>query len=276
MNTHMELRDISYSYPDGTLALDKVSLTIRRGERMALLGENGSGKSTLLLVLGGMLTPSRGEYLYGGDRVSFTRKDLERLIRRVGLVFQDPDVQLFAPTVFQEVAFGPKNFGRKDSELMAVVENALAAAGISELRDKPPHFLSYGQKKRVALADILALDTETVLFDEPFAWVDSRGEKTILAAMKALRDAGRTVIISAHDPEFAAGWADSLVVMKEGRAVMQGSPGEVFGSHEALRDAGIAEPFCRRAARELGLAETPADTDTLLRIIRDRLKRTSP
>ncbi len=270
MNALLEIRGLRYSYPDGTAALDGVDLSVPRVSRTALLGENGSGKSTLLHVLGGLLRPGSGEYLYAGEKVSYGKKDLNRLFRRVGLVFQDPDVQLFAPTVYQEVAFGPGNFGRTGADLASAVEGALAAAAISDLRDRPPHFLSYGQKKRVALADILALETETVLFDEPLAWVDFKGREKILSAMEDLHRRGKTLIVSSHDPEFAFRWADRVVIMKNGRIALAGETGEVFRRREALAEAGIDEPLCCRLARELGLPEVPADTERLVRLLKSR------
>lgn len=271
MTPLLEVRDLHYAYPDGTPALQGVDLSIYQGSRLALLGENGSGKSTLLHILSGLVSPGQGEFRYGGERVSTAKADLNRHARRVGLVFQDPEVQLFAPTVFQEIAFGPKNFGLEGPDLVAVVEEAMETAGITPLRDKPPHFLSYGQKKRVALAAILALNTETILFDEPLAWVDQKGRKMILRAMEDLHHRGRTLILSSHNPEFALGWADRVAVMKEGQIILEGETGQVFANREVLAQAGIEEPFRWRLARELGLQELPRDQDALIDFLQSTL-----
>lgn len=273
MTPLLEVRGLRHTYPDGTQALQGINLAVPRGARLALLGENGSGKSTLLHVLGGLLKASGGDYLYDGEKVSHGKRELDRLFRRVGLVFQDPDVQLFAPTVFQEVSFGPKNFGGKGVSLASAVEGAMTAAGIEHLRDKPPHFLSYGQKKRVALAAVLALDTETVLFDEPLAWVDLRGRDMVLSAMEELHRRGRTLVISSHNPEFAFGWADRVAVMKDGRVILDGETREVFGNREILAEAGIDEPFRCRLARELDLPRVPEDQETLVLMLKTKLGR---
>jgi cobalt/nickel transport system ATP-binding protein len=175
-----KIENLTHEYSDGTLALDNVSLSFERAERIALLGTNGSGKTTLLNHLNGILKPTSGKVLFDGKPLKYDEKSLLELRKRVGFVFQDPNDQLFAPTVKQDVAFGPLNLGYKTEKVKTVVDEALRTVGMSEFAEKPPHFLSLGQKKRVALAGVLAMQPEVIIMDEPTSNLDPRATSQIL------------------------------------------------------------------------------------------------
>ena len=234
-----EVRDVTYRYPE-TVALDSVSLEVARGECVAILGANGSGKSTLLRLLDGLAFAGSGAVRFDGEELTETAFAAEsfafRFYRRVGLVFQDPDVQLFNPTVFDEVAFGPLQLRWPRDELRDRVHAALARMGVAHLRDRAPHRLSGGEKKRVALASVLVLEPEVLLLDEPTAALDPRSQGQ-MADFLAERggDRTRTVIMATHDLALAGEIADRCYVFQEGRIAAGGRTGEILGDEALLR-----------------------------------------
>lgn len=209
----LQIEDLSYTYPDGTCALRGVSLSLRPGERMALLGPNGAGKSTLLLVLSGIL-PSRGALRWRGKPLM--EEDLPALRRQVGLVFQDPDDQLFMPTVWEDVAFGPANLGLERGEVERRVAEALERMGLSGCAERPPHHLSLGERKRAALAAVLAMRPEILLLDEPTANLDPRGRKQLLAFLAGLP---QTLVVATHDLEAARALCHRGILLDGGQVV---------------------------------------------------------
>lgn len=248
MTTHVfELRDVSYRYQN-ILAIDRLSLAIERGERIALLGANGSGKSTLLQLLDALMFPDSGEILFGGNMLDQRRLHEEcfalEFRRRVGLVFQSPDVQLFNPTVFDEIAFGPMQLGWSEQETMDRIGEALETMDIAHLRDRPPHRLSGGEKKRVALASVLVLDPDVLLLDEPTAALDPRSQSHI-AELLGESSNGKTVITETHDLDLAAEASDRCVVLDRGRVVADGS------SHDVLKDEALLEQYNLVRQREV-------------------------
>ena len=176
----LEACDLTYNYPNGTEALKGLNVRIPRGKKLALLGANGAGKSTLFLHFNGILQPKSGKILYNGTEVRYDRKSLLDLRKNVGIVFQDPDSQLFSASVYQEISFGPLNMGWPEKIVMERVEKAMISTGVSELRDKPTHMLSYGQKKRVTIADILVMEPQVLICDEPTAWLDPKYTKIMM------------------------------------------------------------------------------------------------
>ena len=249
---YIEMDSISYTYPDGTEALTDVSLSVGKGQRIAVLGENGSGKSTLFFIMSGLLKANSGSYRIDGKSVSGTR-DRKKLVGRVGLTFQNPDVQIFAPTVYQEVAFGPVNLGLDRNEIDRRTIQSLESTGMSHLKDRHVQYLSYGQKKRVAIADILAMETEVLILDEPFAWLDRKGQEEMDDILDALTGSGKTVIISTHDPDFAWRWAGEIILFRDGRVIGAGPSEEIFHNREILDEAGIDQPGVIKMASALGL-----------------------
>ena len=238
----IRIESVSYAYPDGTTALDTFSLDIKKGSKVAVLGANGSGKTTLFLCLNGILKPQKGRVIYDGKPLDYDRKSLKELRSRVGIVFQDPDIQLFSASVLQEVAFGPLNLGLSQAEVLHRVEKAITEMGITDLKDKATHLLSYGQKKRVSIADILAMEPEVVISDEPTAWLDQEHAEKIMDLFMKINMAGTTVIISTHDSELAYAWADEVVILQGGRLLTQGKPLDVFQDDVLLKKAGLKRP----------------------------------
>lgn len=212
----LELKDVSFSYPDGSVGLDRCSLPIQRGSRTALLGANGAGKTTLFLHLNGILRPQAGTVMYGGTPLDNSRQGLHNLRSRVGLVFQNPDSQLFSACVREDVSFGPLNLGLDTETVRNRVEEALQAVRMMACADKPAHNLSYGQKKRVCIAGVLAMRPEVLVLDEPMAGLDVAMQADLTQIMERLHADGMTIIIATHDIDFAYHWADSITVMDKG------------------------------------------------------------
>ncbi|MFZ5643156.1 MAG: ATP-binding cassette domain-containing protein [Bacillota bacterium] len=228
----IEINDIYYTYRDGTEALRGLSLYVEQGERVALLGPNGAGKSTLLLHLNGINLPRSGKVSVLGREVS--RKTEKWVRSRVGIVFQDPDDQVFSSTVWDDVAFGPKNMGLEREEIESRVRYALEAVGMLGHSTKAPYHLSYGQKKRVAIAGVLAMMPEIVVLDEPMAFLDPRGKDTLQGILNWMHDRGQTIIIATHDVDFAVEWADRVVIIKDGKTL-------AHGGRDLLRDWRLVE-----------------------------------
>lgn len=237
------LENLSHCYSDGTLALDNIILSFAKGERIALLGTNGSGKTTLLNHLNGILKPTAGTIYYEDKPLEYNSKALLNLRKRVGFVFQDPNDQLFAPTVKQDVAFGPLNLGYSQDKAKELVDEALKTVGMSEFTEKPPHFLSLGQKKRVALAGVLAMQPEVIIMDEPTANLDPRATSEILHLLLRLnKDAGITLILATHDVDMVPLFANRLYILSKGKIVSEGTPKEIFSNAELIRSVNLRSP----------------------------------
>ena len=246
MSTMLQTEHLSFTYPaeegqTSTVALEDVSLSIERGSFVVVLGHNGSGKSTLAKHMNAVLLPSGGTvYVEGMD----TRDEalLLEIRRRVGMVFQNPDNQIVANVVEEDVAFAPENLGVPSEEIRRRVDDALAAVGMSEFTRHAPHLLSGGQKQRVAIAGVIAMAPECIVLDEATAMLDPAGRREVLSAIHALnQERGITVVLITHHMDEAMN-ADRLIVMNDGKLVMDGAPAEVFTQVEALRAMGLAAP----------------------------------
>src|SRR4030066_2438169 len=238
-----KIENLTHEYSDGTLALDNVSLNFTRGERIALLGTNGSGKTTLLYHFNGILKPTSGKIYYEDKPLRYDAKSLRELRKRVGFVFQDPNDQLFAPTVKQDVAFGPLNLGQPAHQVKKIVNEALATVGMAEFAEKPPHFLSLGQKKRVALAGVLAMQPEVIIMDEPTSNLDPRPTREILHLMLQLnKESGITLLLATHDVDMVPLFASKLYILNKGKIVSEGSPKELFSNTEMIRNVNLRSP----------------------------------
>ena len=242
MKPAIEARELCYAYEDGVPALDHVSLKAERGRITGVLGANGAGKSTLFLNLNGVLTPQSGEVLLDGVPVRRDRKGLLELRRRVGIVFQDPDDQLFSADVYRDVSFGAVNLGLPEGEVRRRVEDALACTGIAHLKDKPTHALSFGQKKRAAIAGVLVMEPEVLILDEPTAGLDPRGVSSLLALIGGLRDAGMAVLIATHDMDLVPLCCDEAYLLGAGRVLASGAPEELFTRPDLLRENHLRLP----------------------------------
>lgn len=238
----IETKDITYHYPDGTEALDKVNFKAEKGKIVALLGPNGAGKSTLFLQFNGILRPTSGAIAIDGDPISYEKKDLLKIRQKVGIVFQNPDDQLFAPTVLEDVAFGPMNMGLAEEEVEERVNEALKRVSMEGVEKKPPHHLSGGQKKRVAIAGILAMRPQIMVLDEPTSGLDPRGASQILKILYQLNQEGMTIIISTHDVDLVPLYADNVYIISKGKIIKEGSPQEVFGDVKTVRGANLRLP----------------------------------
>lgn len=237
---------------------------------MALLGANGSGKTTLLRTLAGSLKPNGGEVLVDGVALRFDRAGLRAHRQVVQLVAQNPDDQLFAADVFRDVSFGPLNLGLAEHEVRERVAEALAVLSIEDLAERPIHELSYGQRKRVAIAGALAMQPCVMLLDEPTAGLDPQGVDEMVGALESLLRAHTTVVISTHDVEFALGWADSVAVLVDGR-VRHGAPNALLSDAGLVAAARLRQPLVLQAAALLGLdAARVTDVTGLVAAIRDQ------
>lgn len=267
--TDLILQQVSYRYPGGTLALDGVDLEIVAGERVALIGQNGSGKTTLVRHLNGLLRPSSGRVLHDGLNVAL--RTVATLARSVGLVFQDPDRQIFSGTVRAEVEFGPRNLGLRGAELSAAVDEALAAVGLANESRTNPYDLGTSRRKLLALASVQAMRTPVLVLDEPTTGQDLRGVAVVRRAVDEAHAAGRTVIAISHDMGFVADAFDRVVVLRAGRVVLDGTPASVFAapSWETLRSTFLEPPLPALVGERLGLGATPTDA-TLLAALASR------
>jgi cobalt/nickel transport system ATP-binding protein len=237
----IETINLCYTYHDGTKALDNVNFTVEKGENMAILGPNGAGKSTLLHHFNGLLMPTSGKVLVLEKEVATSNLDWVR--QKVGLVFQDPDDQLFARTVGLDVAFGPVNLGFPPAEVKARVKWALEATEIADLENKSPQNLSTGQKKRAALAGVLAMKPEIIVLDEPMANLDPRTASKILKLLLQLnQELGLTLIIATHDVDLVPLFASKICILNKGKIVLQGPPQEVFAQADTLRSMDLRLP----------------------------------
>ena len=248
----IEAENLSYSYEENDRkALDGLSVRIGRGKKVAFMGGNGSGKSTFFLCLNGILRPDKGRVLIDGKPVSYTRKGLLEVRKKVGIVFQEPDNQLFSASVFQEISFGILNLGTEEETARKEVEQVIRELDITPFKDRPAHALSGGQKKQVAIADILVMHPQVMILDEPASALDAVHTKKVHELIRRLTEQGITVLMSLHDIDYAWFWADEIVLMDRGRVIRQGTPREVCEDEAALRQAGLERPAVLRIYEKL-------------------------
>lgn len=238
----LETKNVSYWYPDGTLALEDVNFSAAQGKMVALLGPNGAGKSTLFLHFNGILRPSAGTVMVEETPLTYDKKSIMKVRQKVGIVFQNPDDQLFAPTVEEDVAFGPLNVGLDQDEVERRVAESLERVGMAGFEKKPPHHLSGGQKKRVAIAGILAMSPEIMVLDEPTSGLDPKGASRILHLLHKLNQEGMTIVISTHDVDLVPLYASQVYIISEGHIIKEGTPQDVFSDEETIRNANLRLP----------------------------------
>jgi energy-coupling factor transport system ATP-binding protein len=256
----LALEGVSFVYgPPEVHALDDVDLRIGPGERLALIGQNGSGKTTLIRHLNGLLRPSAGRVLVDGQDAA--GRTVAQLARQVGLVFQDPDRQIFAGSVRAEVEFGPRNLGLRGATLRDAVDASLAAVGLSAEDRTNPYDLGASRRKLLALASVLAMRTPVLVLDEPTTGQDLEGAATVRSVVEAAASEGRTLIAVSHDMEFVTAAFPRVVVMAAGRVVLDGPPESVFGeaSWGTLGSTFLEPPLSARVGARLGLGSTPTD-----------------
>ncbi len=247
----LEVKNIKYSYNTNYKALKGVSLKVEKGEMVALLGKNGAGKSTLFLHLNGIYRPDEGQVFIDGEELKYDKKSLLKFRQKVGIVFQNPDDQIFAPTVEEDVAFGPLNLGLPMEEVQDRVEEVLVRVGMSGYEKTAPHHLSGGQKKRVAIAGILAMKPEIMVLDEPTAGLDPQGVVLLSKLLRELNEEGITIIISTHDVDLVPIYAQKVFVLVDGLLIGEGTPKEIFAKPEILEQANLKVPIVTELFQKL-------------------------
>lgn len=267
----ISVKEVSFSYPSGVRALDSVDLHIDSGELLAIVGENGAGKTTLVKMLNGLLRPSQGEVRVGDW--STREHTPAELARRVGFVFQNPDEQLFERNVLREVSFGPRNFGFSERKVREQTQAALRKVGLLEKGDVNPYDLLPHERKLLAIASTLAMDTPIVVLDEPAIGQDAAGRELIAGILRDLHKHGHTLVLISHDLDFCAELAERAVVMADGHILADGAADEVFSQTETLERAAVHPPQLVRLAQALKLPGAPLNVRQFLNLYARRKKK---
>lgn len=257
---HLETKNLSFTYHDGTEALKNVNIQIKKGEKIAIIGPNGAGKSTLFSHFNGLTEPTSGHVEVEGEKIIFEREELLKVRQKVGIVFQDPNDQLFAPTVKEDVAFGPMNLGLEYEEVKKRIKESLEMVGMSGFEDKTPHHLSGGQQKRVAIAGIVAMRPDIMILDEPTAGLDPEGVDKVLDILDNLNKEGMSIVISSHDIEMVNQFADKIFVLYNGEIIAEGDKNQIFSDKELLKKAHLKAPITTEIL--YNLKEKGLDVDT--------------
>jgi len=253
MSHHLvEVKDLKYNYPDGTAALNGISFLLTHGEAVAIIGANGAGKSTLLLHLNGCLMPQAGEVRIGG--LPLNKSTLSHIRRTVGMVFQDPDDQLFMPMVYDDVAFGPLNLGLPPAEVDQLVNASLATVGASHLKDRPPYRLSGGEKRAVAIASVLAMSPDILVMDEPSAALDPKTRRQLIALLQTFK---HTRIIATHDLDLVLDLCSRVIILKDGQVAADGPALDILQNEELLAACSLEKPLCLQGCPVCGAKSGP-------------------
>ena len=279
MNSDIILKaeNLYYSYDDEqSHSLNGLSLEIKKGQKIALMGANGSGKSTFFLCCTGILKPQKGKLFFHNKEVTYKKKDLLDLRSKIGIVFQDPDNQLFSASVYQEISFGPLNLGHSEEETKKEVEEVIDYLEITPFRHKPTHALSGGQKKQVSIADILVMKPEIIILDEPAAALDPKHTTMVNQIVEQMTQNGITVLMATHDVDYAYEWADEVLLFHEGKVLIHGTPAQVFGNRVALKQTNLEPPavlelfesLCRKGILKASLP-LPKNLNALEKYISD-------
>lgn len=257
MNELLRFDHVSYAYDADHDSLTDFSVTIHSGEKIAVLGNNGAGKTTFFLLANGVLKPRSGSITFDGETVGTSTKSLNRLRQGVGLVFQDPETQLLAGTVEEEISFGPMNLNLPESEVERRVKEAIDSFQLEAFRSRPPQYLSGGEKKRVTLADATAMHPKLLLLDEPASSLDPANSILLEENLAALAESGLTLTIATHDVDFAWRWADRILAFHKGRLEADGSADDIFGDEDLLKKCGLRQPTLYQVGKLMGLSPLP-------------------
>ncbi len=277
----VEVQDLWFSYNKEKWALKGINMELIRGEKTVLLGSNGSGKTTLLLHLNGILIPDKGRIKVSGNYLSYTKKALTEVRKRVGIVFQNPDDQIVAPIVFQDVALGPVNLRLSDGEVKNRVKRALNELNIEELSDRKAHELSEGEKKKVAIAGVLAMEPEILVLDEPTSGLDPQSSEDLITIIDSMykQNDNMAVLVATHNVELAYEWADRVIVLSEGEIVKSGKPYEVLGDEKVIKSGRLAMPRVLRIYKGIEMAACenpgvpPRSVEELLKVMKGNLRQ---
>jgi energy-coupling factor transport system ATP-binding protein len=266
---NIQISNLHFSYPNGVQALNGISLTIVSGEQVGIIGQNGAGKTTLVKHLNGLLQPTRGQVLIGDwDTTGYS---VAKLASRVGYVFQNPDEQLFSKNVGSEVAFGPRNLMFPDEKMQALIKDALALTELSDKTETNPYDLSATWRKMVAIASIISMDTDIVIFDEPTTGQDAPSVARIANVIAELRKRGKTIITITHDIDFCAENFERVIAMSEGKILLDGKTNEVLGQEEILATTYVDPPQLTRLGKRLGFKETVRNQEEFLAVLKNDL-----
>ena len=239
----LRAENVCFAYEDDeTNALNGLNVEIERGKKYAIMGANGSGKSTFFFCCNGLHVPASGTMYFEGEPFDYSRQGLLKIRQKVGIIFQNPDDQLFSASVFQEISFGALNLGKSEEEVRKDVEGVIEKLGITPFREKPTYALSGGQKKQVSIADILVMHPELIILDEPAAALDPYHTSLVNQIVDQMTADGITVMMATHDVNYAFRWADQILVFKDGKLLMQGAPQEVFSNKEVLAQTNLEQP----------------------------------
>jgi energy-coupling factor transport system ATP-binding protein len=262
----IEITDLFFTYPTGVDALQGIGLTIDSGEQVAIVGQNGAGKTTLVKHFNGLLLPTRGQVLVGDQNTK--EHSVAKLARRVGYVFQNPDEQLFSKNVGTEVAYGPRNLGYDNEKIQRLVKDAMEMTELADKTETNPYDLSGTWRKMVALASVIAMDTDIVIFDEPTTGQDAVNIARIASVIKTLRERGKTVITITHDIDFCAENFERVIALSQGRILLDGPARDVLGQEEVLATTYVDPPQLTRLGKRLGLKETVRNQEEFLNALK--------
>lgn len=247
------MEDVTYIYEDGTNALNKINIDLNKSKRIGIVGSNGAGKSTLFMNFLGLLKPTKGKIYYKGNELKYNKKLLTELRKDVGIVFQDPDKQIFFSNVYDDIAFALRNLKYDEKEINERVIMAMDKTNISDLKNKPVHFLSYGQKKNVSIAGVVAMNQQLMFFDEPTAGLDYCSRENVKNILNNLVDhENKSIVVSSHDMNFIYEICDYIYVLNKGHVLAEGSEETIFLNKEVLDEASLEEPFLVKVHKYLG------------------------
>jgi cobalt/nickel transport system ATP-binding protein len=266
----LEFEQVYYTYP-GTQqsVLNGLNIKIPCGKNCALIGQNGCGKTTLFLLANGLYKPDRGIIKWLNEPLRYNKNYLTQLRQKIGLVFQDPEHQLVASTVEEDISYGLCNLGLSPAEIKIKVENILDELDLMNLAEKPVHHLSLGQKKRVSIADIMVLEPQLLVLDEPTAYLDIKHSRNLISTLKKIHDGGTTLLMATHDLDLVYRWADWVFVMDEGQLILEGTPEDVFSQHTVLEELELGVPFIY----EMLLAGLSVEEKAVLTRVKERIFR---
>lgn len=247
------VNDLSYKYDKNNEALKSINIDLAKGNIVGIIGSNGSGKSTLFMNLMGILKPNKGSIYYDSKKIDYSKKGLYNLRKKVGIVFQDPEKQIFYSKVYDDVAFSLRNIGIEEYEVEKRVKESLELVNAIDLIDKPIHFLSYGQKKRVAIASVIAMDNEVILLDEPTSGLDPMSTNSIVEILTKLSKIGIKVVISSHDMDLIYNICDYVYVLNKGEIKIEGDCKSVFNESEKIINAGLNIPWLVKVHKNMNL-----------------------
>lgn len=270
----LKAENVYFSYDDHSLSLNGLSLEIHRGRKIAFMGANGSGKSTFFLCCNGINRPSSGTIYFHGQPLDYSRKGLLDLRQKIGIIFQDPDNQLFCASVYQEISFGLLNLGFPMEKAKEIVDEIVCEMEITPYKNKPTHSLSGGQKKQVSIADILVMKPEIIIMDEPTSALDPKHTRLVNQEVDKMTQQGITVMMATHDINYAFDWADEIILLKEGKVLAQGTPIEIFSKESLLQETNLEQPaalklfqtLCKKGILDASLP-VPRNLDCLERYL---------